>query len=54
VLADDPTVGRHVSPEELERLLDPGRYIAPADALVERVLARHAEARARVRGEGAP
>jgi 3-carboxy-cis,cis-muconate cycloisomerase len=54
VLADDPTVGRHVSPEELERLLDPGRYIAPADALVERVLARHAEVRARARGEDAP
>ena len=47
VLADDPTVGRHVSPEELERLFDPRRYIGAADALVERVLARHTAVRAR-------
>jgi 3-carboxy-cis,cis-muconate cycloisomerase len=54
VLADDPTVGRHVTPEELERLLDPHRYIGAADALVERVLARHAAVRAKARGEAHP
>jgi len=53
VLADDPTVGRHVTPEELERLFDPRRYIGAADALVERVLARHAAARARAPEETA-
>jgi len=54
VLADDPTVERHVPPDELERLLDPRRYVAAAEALVDRVLARHAAARAKARGASAP
>jgi 3-carboxy-cis,cis-muconate cycloisomerase len=46
VLAADPTVARHVSPEELDRLFDVRRYVAAAEPLVDRVLARHAAARA--------
>jgi 3-carboxy-cis,cis-muconate cycloisomerase len=46
VLAADPTVARHVSPDELDRLFDVRRYVAAAEPLVDRVLARHAAARA--------
>ena len=50
VLAADPTVARHVSPEELDRLFDVRRYVAAAEPLVDRVLARHAAARATAAG----
>jgi len=50
VLAGDPTVGRYVSPADLERLFDLGRYVAAAGTPVDRVLARHAAARAGARG----
>ena len=48
-----PDGGPARDPDELERLFDPRRYIGAADALVERVLARHAAARARAPEETA-
>jgi 3-carboxy-cis,cis-muconate cycloisomerase len=42
LLETDPTVSRHVSPEELERLFDPRRYRGVTDLLIDRVLAAHA------------
>jgi 3-carboxy-cis,cis-muconate cycloisomerase len=50
VLAADPTVSRHVPSDELERLFDPRRYVAVTGPLIDRVLTRHAAARAAARG----
>jgi 3-carboxy-cis,cis-muconate cycloisomerase len=46
LLTADPTVSRHVPPEELDRLFDIGRYVAAAGPPIDRVLARHARAKA--------
>jgi 3-carboxy-cis,cis-muconate cycloisomerase len=41
VLADDPTVGQHLDPTAIDRLLDPESYLGSASALVDRALAAH-------------
>ena len=41
VLADDPTVGQHLDPAAIDRLLDPTGYLGSASALVDRALAAH-------------
>jgi 3-carboxy-cis,cis-muconate cycloisomerase len=46
VLADDPTVGEHLDPAAIDRLLDPKSYLGTASAFVDRALAAH---RARIR-----
>ena len=38
VLADDPEAAAHLTPEELERLLDPSRYLGLAGAAVDAVV----------------
>jgi len=40
VLAADPEVSRHLSPDEIERLLDSSGYLGSADAFVDRALQR--------------
>jgi 3-carboxy-cis,cis-muconate cycloisomerase len=42
-LLDDPEIG--LSPEQLDRALDPAGYLGSADALVERALEQYREAR---------
>ncbi|MDQ3708321.1 MAG: lyase family protein, partial [Actinomycetota bacterium] len=42
VLAADSEVSRHLSPDEIERLLDPSGYLGSADAFVDRALRRPA------------
>ncbi|MBA3621985.1 MAG: 3-carboxy-cis,cis-muconate cycloisomerase, partial [Euzebyales bacterium] len=42
VLTADPEVSRHLSPDEIERLLDPSGYLGSADAFVDRALRRPA------------
>ncbi len=44
VLADDPTVGGHLPPVELERLFDLHRYVSVTGPLIDRVLRRYAAA----------
>jgi 3-carboxy-cis,cis-muconate cycloisomerase len=44
VLGEDPEVRRHLSPPDLEHLLDPANYIGLAEALVDRALAARVEA----------
>ena len=39
VLGADPEVRKHLSPADLQRLLDPANYVGLAEALVERALA---------------
>ncbi len=41
VLAEDAEVSRHLSPDVLDKLLDPANYRGEAGAFVDRVLARH-------------
>jgi len=43
VLEEDTEVRKHVSAEELQRLLDPANYLGLAEALVERALAARTE-----------
>ncbi|GAA5159229.1 MULTISPECIES: 3-carboxy-cis,cis-muconate cycloisomerase [Amycolatopsis] len=43
LLAEDPLVGKHLSRERIERLLDPADYLGSARVFVERALAAHAE-----------
>ena len=51
-LRDDATASAHLSPEEIDRALDPAGYLGSADEFVARVLARY---RAREDGgEAAP
>ncbi|MCQ0031380.1 3-carboxy-cis,cis-muconate cycloisomerase [Burkholderia glumae] len=42
VLAAEPAVGAHLTPDALRRLLDPAHYVGEAAAFVDAVLARHA------------
>ncbi|WP_323123226.1 3-carboxy-cis,cis-muconate cycloisomerase [Burkholderia alba] len=42
VLAADPNVAAHLTPDALRRLLDPAHYVGQAQACVDAVLARHA------------
>jgi 3-carboxy-cis,cis-muconate cycloisomerase len=52
-LASDPEVSGELSSEEIERALDPARYLGSAQAFVDRVLAAYGEARrAMIGGEG--
>jgi 3-carboxy-cis,cis-muconate cycloisomerase len=53
LLAADPTVGRHLPPEELDKLFDSRRYLEAAGPLIDLVLARHAADRASRHGQGA-
>ena len=53
LLAADPTVARHLPPEELGVLFDSRRYLEAAGPLIDLVLARHAADRASRRGQGA-
>src|SRR5262249_5179131 len=46
VLAAHPRVREHLAAADVERLFDRGRYLGPADAMIERVLATHAAAAA--------
>jgi 3-carboxy-cis,cis-muconate cycloisomerase len=39
VLGEDPEVRKHLSAEDLDRLLDPANYVGLAETLVERALA---------------
>lgn len=39
VLGEDPEVRKHLSPADLQRLLDPANYVGLAETLVERALA---------------
>jgi 3-carboxy-cis,cis-muconate cycloisomerase len=39
VLSENPEVGKHLSPADLDRLFDPGNYLGLADTLVDRALA---------------
>ncbi|WP_374045982.1 3-carboxy-cis,cis-muconate cycloisomerase [Pseudomonas donghuensis] len=41
VLGDEPQVSAELSPDELDRLLDPAHYLGQARAWVERALAEH-------------
>jgi 3-carboxy-cis,cis-muconate cycloisomerase len=43
VLGEDPEVRKHLSPADLDRLLDPANYTGLAEALVERALAARGE-----------
>ena len=43
---DDPEIGAHLTPRELESCLDPGRYLGATQTLVERALAAHRARRA--------
>jgi 3-carboxy-cis,cis-muconate cycloisomerase len=45
VLGSDAEVGRHLSPEALDKLLDPANYRGEAGAFVDRVLATYARSR---------
>jgi 3-carboxy-cis,cis-muconate cycloisomerase len=45
VLGEDPEVRTHLSPPDLERLLDPVNYVGLAEALVNRALAARPEAK---------
>jgi 3-carboxy-cis,cis-muconate cycloisomerase len=40
-LLEDGEVMAHITPEELDRALDPARYLGSADAFIERALARY-------------
>jgi 3-carboxy-cis,cis-muconate cycloisomerase len=40
-LAEEPTVGAQLTPQELDRLLDPSSYLGQAGIFVDRVLATH-------------
>jgi 3-carboxy-cis,cis-muconate cycloisomerase len=42
VLGEDPEVRKHLSAEDLQRLLDPANYVGQAEALVERALGARA------------
>jgi 3-carboxy-cis,cis-muconate cycloisomerase len=39
VLGEDAEVSKHLSPQDLQRLLDPANYVGLAEALVDRALA---------------
>jgi 3-carboxy-cis,cis-muconate cycloisomerase len=43
VLAEEPTVGRHLDRRRLTELFDPASYVGESAAVVDRVLARYAE-----------
>jgi 3-carboxy-cis,cis-muconate cycloisomerase len=43
-LAEDPAIKAELSPQELDRLLDPSNYLGQATAFVDRVLATHRQA----------
>ena len=45
VLGEDPEVRKHLSPADLDRLLDPANYVGLAEALVNRALAARPEAK---------
>jgi 2-polyprenyl-6-methoxyphenol hydroxylase-like FAD-dependent oxidoreductase len=44
-LRDDSTVAGHLSPEQIDRALDPAGYLGAAGAFVDRALDRYAEER---------
>jgi 3-carboxy-cis,cis-muconate cycloisomerase len=45
VLAEDPTISKHLSSADLERLFDPVQYLGSAQALIDRVLQAHTSRR---------
>ncbi len=51
ILAETPEIAEHLDRAELDRLLDPTQYVGLAGEMVDRVLAEHADARARRGGQ---
>ncbi len=41
LLREDPQISGRLSPDEIDRALDPAAYLGAADALVDRALARY-------------